>query len=124
VRWIQSLPAATQLPAEHTSGARQAGLTPQVQAPEDEQVSASTPHATQAAPAAPQLDVVRVRQTPLAQQPVGQLVASHVQKPPLHRCPEGHDGPAPHMQRPLEQVFAVWPHDTQAAPFVLQELTD
>jgi hypothetical protein len=107
VRWIQSLPGATQLPAEQTCGDWQAGLAPQVQAPEEEHVSDSTPHATQAAPAAPQFEAVRVRQVPPAQQPLLQLTASQTQLPPTHRWPEPHDDEAPHMQTPFTQAFAV-----------------
>lgn len=66
-----------QLPAMQVCVDAQAGLAPHRHAPVELQVSAVTPHAAQAAPAAPHDESERVVHWLFEQHPLGQLVASH-----------------------------------------------
>lgn len=102
----------------------QAGLAPHRQSPAEEQVSAFEPHATHAAPLGPQVAVERLAQVPLAvQHPAAHEVASQTQAPPRQRSPDAHGTLAPQRHEPAVQTLAVTPHETQAPPLVLQELS-
>jgi hypothetical protein len=62
------------------------------------------PQSWQLAPPAPQASsAVPATQRPCAQQPEGQLCASHRQVPPTQRWPSAHAGPAPQVQAPLAE---------------------
>lgn len=79
----------------------------------------------QAPPLVPHVAVVRVAQAPAAvQQPEGHEVESQPHTPEMHRWPLEHEAPAPHMQTPVVQTFAVVPHEMQAPPLVLHEPCD
>jgi hypothetical protein len=60
----------------------------------------------------------------LAQQPDGQLVASHVQVPPTQCWPAAQALPEPQRHWALAQPSAPTPHDLHAAPPVPQDDAD
>lgn len=75
-------------------------------------------HATQLAPATPQLPVARRRHVAPSQQPAAHDSESHTQSPPTQRCPGTHAGPSPHVQLPaVEQPSArIASHAWHTAP--------
>ena len=83
----QDVALHTQVPPEHSCPATQAAAPPQVQVPLALQPSAfERSQLAQVAPLMPQaLAVGGLVHDLLAQQPVGQEVASQTQVPPLHR---------------------------------------
>lgn len=79
-----------------------AGRAPHWQVPVAEQLSAVVrSHATHVPPPTPQVASEFGVQTPVAQQPVGQLVALQVQAPAMHTEPLPQDTLPPHVQAPL-----------------------
>jgi hypothetical protein len=81
---------------------------PQTQPAVGEQRSTRSPvQAVHAAPGLPQVESVRLVQTPPLQQPEEHDVESQTQPLPPQRCPALHSGPVPQRQSPLlEQALA------------------
>jgi hypothetical protein len=79
-----------------------AGSVPHWQVPVAEQLSAVVrSHVTHELPPTPQLASEVATQTPLAQQPVGQVCALQTQVPPVHCAPLPQEGFPWHVQVPL-----------------------
>jgi hypothetical protein len=79
-----------------------------VQQPIPRQHVSNAVHARQDAPPVPQAHALSdVTQVVPEQQPLGQLVGSHVQAPLRHRWPVAHGGPPPHVHAPLAQPSAI-----------------
>jgi hypothetical protein len=79
-----------------------AGSTPHWHVPVAEQLSAVVrSHVTQDPPPTPQVASELVVQTPLAQQPVGQVVALQTQVPDTHCAPEPQEGFPWQLQVPV-----------------------
>lgn len=107
------------LPEQHPPAqlAAQSGQTPASQPGVGE-------HALQLWPAVPHWESVRpaTQAVPL-QQPVGQVVSSHLHAPLMQVCPAWHSGPLPHRQAPLSQrSAATLSHAEQVPPAVPQRL--
>jgi len=112
-----------QLAASHTHWpfwqlwpAPQAAPLPHRHAPFVQLSAVLDEHAVHAPPWEPHAPRPFAWHTPFAQQPFGQLVASHTHCPLEQRWPAAHDGPAPQRQAPPAQLSAPAPHETHAAP--------
>jgi hypothetical protein len=108
-------------PGEH------AGPAPQPQAPLAEHASDSvTSHATQLAPAMPQLPIARSRQLAPSQHPDGQELSSQMQSPATHRCPATHAVPSPHAHAPSgpQRSARIASHTRQTDPATPHALAD
>jgi hypothetical protein len=83
-------------------------------------VSAS--HTLHVAPTGPQVDRVIAVQAPSRQQPLGQVVASHVQTPLWQRWPGPHGADVPHSHAPDAEhpSLAVVPQSMHVPPFAPQ----
>jgi hypothetical protein len=104
------------LPPTHCCPLAQAAPPPHLHAPAV-QLSAPTPHETQAAPPVPHAPSVLARQVLEKQQPLGHEVASQVQAPPTQCWPDGQGAAAPHAQvPPAVQVSEPTPQLVQAPP--------
>jgi len=114
----------TQRPPTQTTPEPQAAVAPHRQVPVASQLSARLPsQAIQVPPPAAQAAGPSVLQVPPAQQPFGQVWASHVQAPATHSEPAPQAGPTPHEHAPtveqlsarvgsqLAQVAPARPHD-------------
>lgn len=97
------------IPVQQPSGHAQLVHAPPVQA----SPAAQAEHARPALPQA--LGALPGWQTPFAQHPLGQEVASHVQEPPTHRCPASQAGAPPQRQSPPEEQesLVAWSHAVQ-----------
>jgi hypothetical protein len=85
----QLVPSQVQAPATQCWPARQAAPGPQPQVPSAAQPSLiNGSHARQAAPAVPQVAALGVVQTPVAQQPLGQVEALHAFAPSRRQVDE------------------------------------
>jgi hypothetical protein len=112
----QLVASHTHAPPTHRWPAPQAALVPQRQAPAVQR-SPVVPHEVHAAPAAPHAVAPVGVQTLPAQQPLGQLVASHTHAPPMQRWPVPQAAPVPHAQAPLRQLSDDGaPHAEHVAP--------
>lgn len=91
----------THRPEAHRCPGRHDGPTPQPHAPADEHASARTgSHATQLAPAVPQLARARSWQSAPSQHPDGHDDASQMHRPAMHRCPGTHVAESPQLHVP------------------------
>ena len=117
----------TQTPCAQCRPALHGAPVPQRHAPVPEQSSVRTgSHATQLAPANPQVESERSSQVCPLQQPLGHEVASQTQNPPLHRCPFVHGLFPPHVHDPVEEQPSLdaASHATQALPPVPHVVAD
>ena len=96
----QEVPSHTQVLATHRWPTAHAAPLPHRQVPVAEQLSERMSHATQVAPASPQLPGARARQVAPLQQPLGHDVPSHTQPLLVHRWPAWQAAPVPHAQLP------------------------
>ncbi len=118
----QAVPAAVQAPAVQVVLLPQAGVAPQRQLPAGEQLSALAGlQAVQTPPPVPQKPTAATLQTPIAQQPLGHVVALQaigMQLPPMHLFPAAQAGLAPHWHAPAaEHESAIrGSQEAQAAP--------
>jgi len=119
---VQLVESHTQvLVPEQRWPAAQVAAVPQRQLPVAEQLSAVIPHVVQALPLSPQeARVAGLTQLPALQQPLGQLVGSQMQFPPLQWLPAGHIAFEPHRQTPLElhESARTGSQALQAAPLI------
>jgi hypothetical protein len=111
-------PPAQRWPSPH------GGPPPQVQVPDGEQeLAAPAAQGKQPPPPVPQASTEGETQRSLAQQPDGQLVASHTHAPPTQRCPGLHAGPAPQVHVPDGEHASAAPGGQAAqAPPALPQL--
>ena len=94
------VPSHTQVLATQRWPCAQVAPVPHRQSPAAEQLSERASHATQLAPALPQVVTERFEQVVPVQQPLGHEVASQAQAPLTQRWPVPQAGPAPHEQEP------------------------
>jgi len=107
----------THEPPTHCWPAPQAAFAPHLQLPPAQLSAVVVLQALQVAPAFPHCSAVGLVHWPLLQQPLGQLVGSQMQAPPLHTWPGAQAGPAPQVQAPAVQVSeAPTRHEAQTAP--------
>jgi hypothetical protein len=112
----QLCPSHTHCPPEQRWPFMQALPVPHLQLPLV-QVSALPSHTVHAPPFLPQLAADGTRHWPAEQQPLGQLVESHTQAPPMQRCPLAQAGELPHLQEPPVHASAsVELHGEHAEP--------
>ncbi len=118
----QEVLSQTQVLATQRWPTVQVAPVPQRQSPLAEQLSERASHATQVAPALPQVVMVRFEQMEPLQQPLGQEVASQMHRPSAQRWPPAHAGPDPQAQAPSVPQWSalLGSHATQAAPFAPQ----
>ena len=122
----QDVPSQTQVLPRQRWPRAHATPVPQRQAPAAEQLSERASQTAQLEPASPQVAKDRVSHRSFLQQPLGQEVASQMQRPPAHRCPPAQAGPTPHRQSPVgPQIVAfVASHAAHALPAAPQVVTD
>jgi hypothetical protein len=107
----QEAPSQMQAPPAQCWPAAHGARVPQTQPPAVEQASAaSASHVTHAAPAIPQLVVMRGLQNPLAQQPSGHKLGSH--EPVSSR----HDDEQPSPEKALPSSHSSMPDRTLVSP--------
>ena len=116
------VPSQTQVLATQRWPGEQASAVPQRQVPVAEQLSERASHATQVAPAFPQVATERLAQIAPMQQPLGHELASQMQRPPTQRCPPAHALFTPQEQTPaaLQLSALVGSQARQAPPLVPQ----
>jgi hypothetical protein len=91
----------TQTPCEQCSPGLQGGPEPHRHSPVAEHASAvEESHATHVAPPEPHVVTERSLHVAPLQQPLGHDCPSHTHRPPAHRCPLLHAGPAPQAHSP------------------------
>ena len=115
----QDVASHTHTPCAQCRPALHGTLVPHRQAPVPEQLSARTgSHATQLAPAEPQVDKERSSHVCPLQHPLGHDVASQTHSPPLHRCPSPHAALPPQLHVPAAEhpSLEVALHATHAFP--------
>jgi hypothetical protein len=96
----------THAPPTQARPAPQAAPVPHLHAPPEHESLVVELHTPQDPPPVPHVAVELALQTPPAQQPPAQDVASHTHCPPEHRCPLTQAGPLPHEQLPAVQPSA------------------
>ncbi len=98
---VQEVASQAQRPELQCWPGRHAGPIPHPHAPLAEHASLSEgSHATQLAPATPQVVMARRRHVAPSQHPEGHDVASQTQSPTTQRCPALHADASPHAQAP------------------------
>ena len=121
----QLVPSQVQAPATQCWPARQAAPGPHPQVPSAPQESLVTgSHARQAAPPVPQVAALGVEHTPVAQQPLGQVVALHASAPSRWQVAEQPSPdvvlPSSHSSMPLRTTPSP---QIAGAPSVSERLT-
>ena len=121
----QLVPSHVQAPATQCWPARHIGPGPQAQVPSAAQLSLVTgSHARQAAPPVPQVAAMGVEQTPVAQQPLGQVAALHAAAPSWRQVDEQPSSdvvlPSSHSSMPERTTPSP---QMAASPSVIETLT-